>query len=291
WHAAMCDEFNALIKNDIWELVPPSPSQNIITGKWLFRHKFGPSGELSRYKARWVVRGFNQRFGVDYDETFSPVIKPATVRIVLSLALSRSWPIHQLDVKNAFLHGHLQETVYASQPSGFQDAARPHYVCKLKKALYGLKQAPRSWYHRFAGFIQSIGFRGCKADTSLFIFSHTTGTAYLLLYVDDIVLTASSSSLLQSLIHQLKTKFAMTAWGIYTSSLVLMFSAPLQDSSFTRPSSYMTYSSVPGCSRVALSIPRSTRRQSYPPPQAQYSRSFLIPVHCGSTTVSHLHAT
>lgn len=191
----------------------PSPSQNIITGKWLFRHKLGPTGELSRYKARWVVRGFNQRFGVDYDETFSPVIKPATVRIVLSLALSRGWPIHQLDVKNAFLHGHLQETVYASQPSGFQDAARPHYVCKLKKALYGLKQAPRSWYHRFAGFIQTIGFRGCKADTSLFIFSHTTGTAFLLLYVDDIVLTASSASLLQSLIHQLKTEFSMTDMG------------------------------------------------------------------------------
>lgn len=117
-----------------------------MSGKWLYKHRFRPSGDLERYKAHWVVTGFNQRWGIDYDETFSLVVKPATVRTILSIALSRSWPIHQLDVKNAFLHGTLAETVYCDQPPSFIDLSRRDYVCKLNKALYGLKQAPWSWY-------------------------------------------------------------------------------------------------------------------------------------------------
>jgi hypothetical protein len=109
WRAAMQEEFQALIDNDTWTLIPhPPPRANIVSGKWVFKHKFHSYGTLSRYKARWVVRGYSQRSGVDYEETFSPVIKPATIRSVLSIVVSRSWPIHQLDVKNAFLHGHLE---------------------------------------------------------------------------------------------------------------------------------------------------------------------------------------
>jgi len=115
-----------------------------VSGKWVFKHKFKADGTLERYKTRWVLRGFTQRPGIDFDETFSPVVKAATVRTVVSLALSRSWPIHQLDVKNAFLHGNLSETVYCSQPTGFEDPAYPGYVCKLNRSLYGLKQAPKA---------------------------------------------------------------------------------------------------------------------------------------------------
>ena len=107
---------------------------------------------------------------MDYDETFSPVVKPATVRTVVSLALSRSWPVHQLDVKNAFFHGTLSETVYCSQPAGFVDSSRPDMVCWLNKSLYGLKQAPRAWYSRFDTFLLTLGFTEAKADTSLFIY-------------------------------------------------------------------------------------------------------------------------
>lgn len=107
WRTVMQDEFDALLSNRTWDLVPRPHKANIVTGKWLFKHKFKSDGSLDRYKARWVLRGFTQRPRIDFDEMFSPVVKPATVRTVLSLAVSRSWPVHQLDIKNAFLHGTL----------------------------------------------------------------------------------------------------------------------------------------------------------------------------------------
>jgi histone deacetylase 1/2 len=145
----MLEELTALQANNTWDLVPPPRGTNIVTGKWVYRHKLHPDGTLDRYKARWVLRGFTQRPGIDFGETFSPVVKPATIRTVLSLALSRNWPINQLDVKNAFLHGTLNETDHCTQPSGFVDSSKPDHVCRLNKSLYGLKQAPRAWYSSF----------------------------------------------------------------------------------------------------------------------------------------------
>ncbi|WVZ51462.1 LOW QUALITY PROTEIN: hypothetical protein U9M48_002608, partial [Paspalum notatum var. saurae] len=200
WRAAMC-------------LVPLPPGANIVTGKWIFRHKFHADGSLARHKARSVVRGFSQQHGIDYDETFSPVVKQATIRVVLSIAVSRDWPIHQLDVKNAFLHGHLDKTVYCQQPPGCVDPSAPDHVCLLQKSLYGLKQAPRAWYQRFATYIRRLGFVPAVSDTSLFVYKEGTGIAYLLLYVDDIVLTASSSTLLQTIMGRLHSEFTMTDLG------------------------------------------------------------------------------
>jgi hypothetical protein len=150
---------------------------------------------LEWYKARWILHAFTQRPGLDYDESFNLVVKPATVRTMLSLAVFRSWPVHQLDVMNAFLHGTLSETVYCNQPTGFVDPEQPNRVC-LNKSLYGLKQVSRPWYSRFATYIISLGFVEVKSDTSLFVFRSGTNMVYLLLYVDDIVFTASSVSLL-----------------------------------------------------------------------------------------------
>ncbi|GJR29882.1 ribonuclease H-like domain-containing protein [Tanacetum coccineum] len=126
----------------------------------------------------------------------SPVVKPATIRTVLSLAVSRAWLIHQLDAKNAFLHGHLSETVYMHQPHGFVDPAHPDYVSVLQKSLYGLKQASRACFQRFSSYAIRVGFIYNKTDSSLFVYQQGTKTAYLLLYVDDIILTASSTRLL-----------------------------------------------------------------------------------------------
>ncbi|GKE47108.1 ribonuclease H-like domain-containing protein [Tanacetum coccineum] len=188
WKQAMCDEYKALIDNETWVLVPRPPNVNI-------------------------VRSMCQQQGIDCDETFSPVVKPATIRTVLSLAVSRQWPIHQLDVKNAFLHGHLTETVYMHQPPGFSNSAYPDYVCLLQKSLYGLKQAPRAWFQRFASYAIRAGFHHSKTDSSLFIFHRGPDTAYLLLYVDDIILTASFTRLLQRIISSLHSEFSMIDIG------------------------------------------------------------------------------
>jgi hypothetical protein len=123
-----------------------------------FGHKLKPDGSLDRYKARWVLCGFSQEQGVDFDETFSLVVKPATVRVVISIALSLKWVTRQLVIKNAFLHGKLVEVVYSRQPTGFIDSTRPEHICRLNRSLYGLKQAPRACYQRFTTFITSIGF-------------------------------------------------------------------------------------------------------------------------------------
>ncbi|GJV63768.1 ribonuclease H-like domain-containing protein [Tanacetum coccineum] len=196
WQNAMLDEYHALIKNKTWTLVPKPPNTNIMYCMWLFRHKYLAYGTLSRYKAHLVTNDNTQLEGVDVDETFSPVVKPDTIRTVLGLATSRHWLIHQLDVKNAFLHGDLSETIYMHQPLGFQNYVHPDYVCLLQRSLYGLKQAPRAWFQRFASYNTRVGFSHSRCDSSLFIYRQGTDTAYLILYVDDIVLTASSEILL-----------------------------------------------------------------------------------------------
>jgi hypothetical protein len=150
---------------------------------------------------------------VDYDETFSPVVKPATVHMVLALAASHAWPIQQLDVKNAFLRDTLSETVFCSQPMGFANSAKPDLVCRLNKSLYGLKQVPQARYSWFTTYLTSLRFIEAKSDTSLFIPCRGRDMVYLLLYVDDIILTASSLELLCRTIVALQWEFAMKDLG------------------------------------------------------------------------------
>ncbi|XP_021727699.1 uncharacterized protein LOC110694843 [Chenopodium quinoa] len=206
----MRDEYSALIETGTWDLVPRPTGVNIVN---CFRHKLKANGDLDRHKARLVCDGRSQIEGVDCDETFIPVVKPATIRTVLSLAMARKWSIHQLDVKNAFLHGELNECVYMHQPPGFVDKRFPGYVCKLRKALYGLKQAPRAWYQRFANYLLQMGFVIAKMDNSLFIFRHGNDMTYLLLYVDDIVFVTSSDKLREKIISHLRNGFPMTDLG------------------------------------------------------------------------------
>jgi hypothetical protein len=213
WCRAMEEEYTALLANHTWDLVPRPPGTNVVTVKWLFHHKPTSDGSLDRYKAHWILRGFTQRLGVDYGETFSPIIKFATVPTVLSLALSSEWVIHQLDIKNAFLHGTLTEIVCCSQPIGFVDTTHSNLVCRLNRSLYGLKLALRPWYSRFASYLASIGFVEAKSDTTLFIYRRGEDTVYLLLYIDDIVLTASTTDLLLRTIIALEREFAMKDLG------------------------------------------------------------------------------
>lgn len=206
-------EYSALLHNKTWRLVSPSPGSNIIDCKWVFKIKHKSDGSIERYKARLVAKGFKQRYGLDYEDTFSPVVKPTTIHILLSMALTHRWQLRQLNIQNAFLHGVLEEEVYMRQPPGFEDPSCPGHVCHLDKALYGLKQAPRAWHARLSSVLHSLGFTASHADTSLFIFRRPGVTLYLLVYVDDIIVVSSSSSATGRLLHQLGASFALKDLG------------------------------------------------------------------------------
>ncbi|XP_071676645.1 uncharacterized protein [Lolium perenne] len=213
WKTAMDVEFAALLRNNTWKLVPPTRGVNVIDSKWVFKIKRHADGSIERYKARLVAKGFKQRYGLDYEETFSPVVKPTTIRLLLSLAVTRGWHLRQLDIQNAFLNGVLEEEVYMRQPPGFQDPDRPHHLCRLVKAIYGLKQAPRAWHTRLSGVLATLGFVPSTADTSLFIFQRSDVTVYLLVYVDDIIVISSSVAAADRLVAGLSTDFSVKDLG------------------------------------------------------------------------------
>jgi histone deacetylase 1/2 len=213
WRQAMEAEVQALDRNHTWHLVPNKSRHNVIDCKWVFKIKRKADGSIDRYKARLVAKGFKQRYGIDYEDTFSPVVKMATIRLVLSVAVSSGWCLRQLDVQNAFLHGVLEEEVYMKQPPGFENSETPGYICKLDKAIYGLKQAPRAWYSRLSSKLITLGFVPSKSDMSLFIYNKYGITIYMLIYVDDIIVTSSSPEAVTALLAHLKEDFALKDLG------------------------------------------------------------------------------
>nr|GFB84440.1 copia protein [Tanacetum cinerariifolium] len=146
-------------------------------------------------------------------ETFSPVVKSKTIRAVLSLAVTNDWPLHQLDIHNVFLNGNLQEHVYMKQPPSFIDPQRPNHVCLLHKSLYGLKQAPRAWFERLSKALFDLDFKGSKTDASLFIYSRGDTLLYILVYVDDIIVTDNNKGTIDNIICQLGSDFALKDLG------------------------------------------------------------------------------
>jgi hypothetical protein len=152
-------------------------------------------------------------YGIDYVDTFNPVVKPATIQLVLSVVVSQNWCLHQLDVQNVFLHGVLEEDVYMKQPSGFHCVDHPRYVCKLDKVIYGLKQAPRAWYSRLSSKLLALGFHASKANTSLVMYRRGKVQIFLLIYVDDIIVASSSDSAVRALLNDLQPDFALKDLG------------------------------------------------------------------------------
>ncbi|CAL5322875.1 unnamed protein product [Camellia sinensis] len=213
WFQAMLDEYSALQMQHTWSLVPLPPHKQAIGCKWVFKLKKNSDGTVARHKARLVAKGFLQEHGIDFQDTFSPVAKQPTIRILLCLALHSNWSLKQLDISNAFLHGRLEEEVYMVQPPGFVDPSHPQLVCKLHKALYGLKQAPRAWYSTFSSFLLSQGFVMSQCDHSLFVHKTSSTITYLLIYVDDILLTGNDSVYLQSLLTHMHQAFSLKELG------------------------------------------------------------------------------
>ncbi|GKA07054.1 retrovirus-related pol polyprotein from transposon TNT 1-94 [Tanacetum coccineum] len=153
WIVAMQEELNQFIANDVWELVPQPRNMTIIGTKWVFRNKLDENGIVSRNKARLVAQGYNQQEGIDYDETYAPVARLDSIRILLAYACALDFKLFQMDVKSAFLNGFINKDVYVAQPPGFINFEKPDHVYKLKKALYGLKQALKAWYDRLKAFL------------------------------------------------------------------------------------------------------------------------------------------
>jgi len=167
--------------------------------------KLKSDGSLDRYKARLVALGNKQEYGFDYEETFAPVAKMTTVRTTLAIA---AWPLYQIDVTNAFLPEDLKEEIYMKLPPGMYTTASDE-VCKLKRSLYGLKQAPRAWFEKFRNTLLTFSFTQSQYDSSLFFYKTTTGMVFLLVYVDDIILTGNDIGLITKLQHMLHSTFQM----------------------------------------------------------------------------------
>jgi hypothetical protein len=191
WRKAMQVELTALENTGTWKIIDLPPNAKPIGCRWIYKVKHHADGTIERYKARLVAKGYNQVEGLDYFDTYSPVAKHTTIRLVLALASLNNWHLHQLDVNNAFLHGDLQEDVYMDIPPGVA-TNKPNQCCKLLKSLYGLKQASRKWYEKLASLLLSHGYKQAAADHSLFIKHSTHQFTALLVYVDDIILAGNS---------------------------------------------------------------------------------------------------
>ncbi|KAA0037323.1 Beta-galactosidase [Cucumis melo var. makuwa] len=207
WKNVVMEEMKALEKNNTWEICVLPKGHKPVGCKWVFTLKYKADGTLDRHKARLVAKGFTQTYGVDYSETFSPIAKLNTVRVLLSIAVNKYWSLYQLNVKNAFLNGDLVEDVYMSHPAGFE-AQFGQQVSKLKKSLYGLKQSPRSWFDRFTTFVKSQGYSKGHSDQTLFTKVSKTGKiAVLIIYVDDIVLSRDDQAEISQLKQRMRNEF------------------------------------------------------------------------------------
>ena len=214
WEEAMKAEMESIWSNDVWELVEPPPNRKIVGSKWIFKRKLDANGTVERYKARLVAQGCTQMFGLDYVETFSPVIRFESIRFLLAMGTLHQLQLHQMDVSTAFLHGELTEQVYMRQPEGFTEPGKEHLVCYLKRSIYGLKQSPRCWNHALDNCLKEIGFKQTPSDPCLYIHSDLEGEIFVVaVYVDDIILGGRSTVRMNAVKKELSEKFKMKDLG------------------------------------------------------------------------------
>jgi transposase InsO family protein len=212
WRGACVREIEQLHKTDTWALVERPPNTNIVGCKWVLKLKLMPDGSI-KYKARLVAQGFTQKPGVDFDETYSPVVRYASLRCLFALAAHYDWEVHHMDVKSAYLNGKLEETIYMRQPEGFVKAGQEHLVCKLQKGLYGLKQAGRTWNQTIDPALKQLGLTPLDKDNCVYIHRDGKDMIIISLYVDDLFLFTSSNRLLKQFKEGLKSRFEMEDLG------------------------------------------------------------------------------
>ncbi|KAI1001438.1 Retrovirus-related Pol polyprotein from transposon TNT 1-94 [Podosphaera aphanis] len=209
WNVAFEEEMSSLKENDVWDVVPRPTGRKVVGGKWVCKLKRNAQGEVERYKARYVAKGFSQIHGLDYDETFAPVVRFDSLRLLLAISASKKWKPRQLDIKTAFLYGILKEEIYLELPEGYR---KENHVARLKRCIYGLKQSPREWYFRLTEYLSICGFAPTLFDPC--VFTHNTGKLIIAVYVDDIVLFGEQGSLMDKIVNGLKTEFKVNDLGI-----------------------------------------------------------------------------
>ena len=207
WREAMKTEMEALKKNETWEKCILPTGKKPVGCRWVFTIKHQADGTIERYKARLVAKGYTQTYGIDYSETFSPVAKIDTIRVLFSIATNKIWSLYQFDVKNAFLHGDLKEEVYMESPSGFSEDFQRNEVYKLKETLYGLKQSPRAWFGRFIVAMKRYGYKQSNSDHTLFLKRKGDLIICLIIYVDDMIITRSDIEEIAQLRNNLFREF------------------------------------------------------------------------------------
>jgi len=214
WEKAMNAEMASLQANNVWELVNSPTNRKVIGSKWIFKRKLNADGVVERYKARLVAQGCSQKYGLDYEETFSPVVRFESVRMLLAIRARHKLELHQMDVATAFLHGELTEEVYMQQPEGFVESGKENMVCRLKRSIYGLKQSPHCWNHALAGHLKEIGFSQTPSDPCIYVRTDTEGEILIVaVYVDDIILACNSPAKMNVVKEQLSQKFEMKDLG------------------------------------------------------------------------------
>ena len=213
WYNAMKDELDSMKSNEVWDLVELPKGVQAIGCKWVYKTKRDSLGNIERYKARLVAKGFTQKEGIDYTETFSPVSKKDSLRIILALVAHLDLELQQMDVKTTFLNGDLEEEVYMKQPEGFSYREGEHLVCKLKKSIHGLKQASHQWYYKFHGVITSFGFIENPMDQCIYQKVSGSKTCFLVLYVDDILLATNDKGMMHGVKQFLSKNFDMKDMG------------------------------------------------------------------------------
>lgn len=212
WQEAMQDEFKSLCANNVWELVKPPDDRKVINSKWIFKCKLKENGLVERYKARLVAQGCSQREGLDYEETFSPVVRFESIRTVIALAVSEKMKLHQLDVKTAFLNGELTEEVFMRQPEGFVEPGKENLVCRLNRSIYGLKQSPRCWNTALDDHLKSMKFKQTKGDPCLYV-STQEEPVVIAVYVDDILIAGKTDEKIAEVKTALSNRFDVKDMG------------------------------------------------------------------------------
>ncbi|CEL60572.1 Retrovirus-related Pol polyprotein from transposon TNT 1-94 OS=Nicotiana tabacum PE=2 SV=1 [Rhizoctonia solani AG-1 IB] len=213
WLEAMLKEIRMIEAMRTWRLVPRQKDFLVIRGRWVYRIKFDADGNIQTYKARYVAKGFAQRYGIDFNETYAPVVSMDSIHIILAIAAALDLELHQLDVKSAFLNAELDEDVYMEQPEGFVEPGREDWVCKVERGLYGLRQSPLMWYRRLTKAFKSISLIRTKADPCVFMVQEGEDFAFVVVHVDDSLVAANTVRFVDEIKRRMKSCFEMTDLG------------------------------------------------------------------------------